>query len=135
MTITCPSCQAEIACELEAVLPEETSLTFVFQIEPGQMIQAKTLSGVVGAFDDMQRAIGEEVGVTTTTLIEKLETADNEIRITFRIANQPASGIEAAPADETTQIGSAEGESPAPQGDAQPIDSAANKAAAEGGGE
>jgi hypothetical protein len=96
----CPHCGEPFAIEFMASLPEQTCLTFVIQVAEGQLIQAKTLAGVVDAFDGMQRAIGKEAGYKTTTLIKALETEDNELRITFMICNA-ASGMEAPSGGET----------------------------------
>lgn len=91
--VVCPNCGTELWGEFEAQLPEATDLTLVIQVAEGQMIQAKTLSGVVKEFDAMQRAIGKELGAKTTTLIKSLTTSDaGAISITFRICN--SGGVE-----------------------------------------
>ena len=86
----CPHCKQEVEFDVVAALPDETSLFFQIDVASGQMIQAQTLTGIISQFDKMQKAIGREFGVKTTTLIESLNTENGNHRIGFRILNLPA---------------------------------------------
>jgi hypothetical protein len=116
--VTCPSCGETLHADIVAELAEEVDLTFVMQIAHGQMIQAKTLAGVVDSFDKMQKAIGKEVGCKTTTLIKALETEGDELRITFRICNIASAGEADRPKRGATR-GSVHEHATAASGDAQ----------------
>lgn len=118
--VPCPHCGAELYGEWLAELPDETDLTLVFQVAEGQMIQAKTLAGVVGSFDDLQAAIGDSFGANTSTLIKKLETVNGDVHITFRIVNARASAMSAR--SDETRSGSVrqDASATAEGGDAQP---------------
>lgn len=88
MDIHCPKCEAPFRVSLrESLQPYTMSMSIT--PEPGRMIAAKTVAGVMDALADLLIATGAELGHTTIVHIHDLKVDESGV-VTITVNALPA---------------------------------------------
>jgi hypothetical protein len=87
--IKCPHCSGDIHIEAGLRLPPETSVRWAITPKPGEMLSADTVGGTLTDVRKLFRSLGRELGVTTETLVEKIEMNGETIVFHLRVINAP----------------------------------------------
>ena len=83
----CPECEASL--EMVSLCDEDSGLTMILEPDPGQLLQAKTIGGVLSNLHDLFVEIGKEQGVKVDTLVRGLNSnAEGKIEISLTIAKR-----------------------------------------------
>lgn len=97
---TCPKCHEEVGGELTAQLTEKATIVFRIAPKDGQLLEAKTVGGMLNAMSGLLAACGKEAGVSTTTLVKSIATdASGAVEITLMTLRLAKGVKESAPAD------------------------------------
>jgi hypothetical protein len=73
----CPHCKAELSQEFVTHMLDESKFSFTITPNPGSLMMADMVGGVLTNLDKLMAVSGKSVGIETKTLIERIDTDEN----------------------------------------------------------
>lgn len=109
--IKCPHCEKEFGLNVKAVRNAQTVLSFVITPEPGHMLSAGSIGGMLSAFERLMNVMSKDMGGHCLTMIKGMAVeASGALKFDFLIVTNESAlykkhkGAKAAKAS-TEQVG------------------------------
>lgn len=82
----CPHCGEPLSFQVTTQLMSDSRMSFVLHPNKGELLSARTVGDSITNMEKLLVAVGKDLGVKTTVLVEGLQWTDGSVKVDMIVA-------------------------------------------------